>query len=287
MKKKKKNYLFFLVIMAAIAGLLFLTFKEEPHRRPHRKPHPANSATRKPSIPERPEGQPAQAPAEAPAAAASVVIIIDDMGNDIRQLDEVEALKEPIAVAVLPGQRASSAVVKRARQAGLDVLLHLPMQPREKVPGLGQGALMEGMGPEAIKEILDKDLASVGPVEGVNNHMGSGLTADRKAMLSLMRLLKGRGLFFVDSRTTAASEAYRAAEEEGVKAASRDVFLDDSSNPADIRAQFERLERIALKRGSALAIGHPRPATLAALRDELPRLKDKGIKVIRVTELVK
>ena len=283
---KKKNYLFLLVISAAIAGLLLLTLKEKPRERPHRKPHPSVTAVRKKPVSERPGEQAVpEVPEQAPAAV--VAIIIDDMGNDIRQLEEVEALREPVAVAVLPDQRSSSAVAEKARQAGLDVLLHLPMQPREKVAGLGKGALMEGMGPEAIKETLGKDLASVGPVEGVNNHMGSGLTADRQAMLSLMRLLKGRGLFFVDSRTTAASQAYKAAEDEGVKAASRDVFLDDSNDPADIRAQFERLERIALKRGSALAIGHPRPATLAALREELPRLKEKGIRVARVTELVR
>ena len=139
------------------------------------------------------------------------MIIIDDMGNDMKALDEVLALPGPVAVAVLPLTRHSAETATRAESRGREVLLHLPMQPKGTLQGLGPGALMSGMGPEEIRENLNKDLASVPGAAGVNNHMGSLLTEDTAAMDALMSDLKSRNLFFVDSLTTAGSVACRMA----------------------------------------------------------------------------
>lgn len=216
-----------------------------------------------------------------------VVIIIDDMGNDMKALNEVLALPGPVAVAVLPLTPHSAETATRAESRGREVLLHLPMQPKGSLEGLGPGALMSGMGPEEIKENLSRDLASVPGAEGVNNHMGSLLTEDPAAMDDLMSDLKARKLFFIDSLTTAGSVACRMAYREGVPTASRRVFLDDSADEAAIKAQFEQLVSLAKKHGIAIAIGHPRPSTLKVLKEEIPGLSARGVRVAKISEALK
>ncbi|MGA2191818.1 MAG: divergent polysaccharide deacetylase family protein [Nitrospirota bacterium] len=218
---------------------------------------------------------------------AEIAIIIDDMGQDLGALDKVLHLDAPVAVAVLPHLVHSEETAMKAEAAGREVLLHLPMQPLGRsMKGLGPGALMEGMGRDAIEKVFAGDIATVPGASGVNNHMGSALTEDRAAMDVLMAVLKGRDLFFVDSRTSPKSLGYEAAREAGVKTASRKIFLDDSLVPADIRRQLARLVSAAKKGGSAIAIGHPRPETLSVLAEELPDMHNKGLEVVKVSELL-
>jgi polysaccharide deacetylase 2 family uncharacterized protein YibQ len=123
---------------------------------------------------------------------------------------------------------------------------------------------------------------------GTNNHEGSALTENREAMTFLMSELKTRGFFFLDSRTNPKSTAYSVAREFGLKAAQRDVFLDnDGSNPAAIRKQLDELVRMAKQNGRAIGIGHPHPATIAALKKWLSTLEDQGIEVVPVSALAK
>ncbi|MGC2423268.1 MAG: divergent polysaccharide deacetylase family protein [Nitrospirota bacterium] len=255
-----------------------------PKKLPSSPPNPS-AAARKPA--KMPPPKPAPTPMPAPGKEVRVVIIIDDMGNDMKALDEVLALPGPVVVAVLPLTSHSAETAIRAESAGREVLLHLPMQPKGDLRGLGPGALMSGMGPEEIKENLNKDLASVPGAEGVNNHMGSLLTEDPAAMDALMTELKARNLFFIDSLTTSGSVACRMASEEGVQSASRRVFLDDFPDEAAIKAQLERLVKLAKKYGTAIAIGHPRPSTLKVLKEEIPGLSAHGVRVAKISEALK
>ena len=269
----------FLTLAAIIALAVLITScgkREEAGRkaRPAAPPVPAAKSAPKSARP-------------IPAKEAAIVIIIDDMGNNPKELDDVVALPGPVAVAVLPLLRYSADTAKRAEAKGLTVLLHLPMQPKGNPGGLGPGALMSGMSPEDINDILSKDLASVPGAEGVNNHMGSLLTQDEAAMDAVMSGLESRKLFFVDSLTTARSEAWRTAKKDGVPFARRDVFLDDSPDEAYIKAQFARLVAIAKEKKIAVAIGHPRPMTLKVLREELAGLTGQGVRLVNIKEALK
>jgi polysaccharide deacetylase 2 family uncharacterized protein YibQ len=138
-----------------------------------------------------------------------------------------------------------------------------------------------------IERLLEEDLATVPGAIGVNNHMGSLATADVRVMRAVARVLSRRGLFFLDSRTTDATVAEKTAEEASVRSASRRVFLDDVATEASVRAQLDELVRHALQEGDAIAIGHPYPVTLFVLEKDLPGLAGRGVKVVRVSELVK
>jgi polysaccharide deacetylase 2 family uncharacterized protein YibQ len=147
--------------------------------------------------------------------------------------------------------------------------------------------LRPGMSPADVSSIVAPLLRSVPYIAGVNNHQGSRATADTALMHSLMPLLRARHLFYIDSRTTAATVAYDAAQDSGVRCAFRNVpFLDDVQDESAIRKQIELAFRDAQKNGEAVAICHPRATTLKALRLELPRATAQGIRLVPASELV-
>ena len=213
-------------------------------------------------------------------------IILDDFGYDINNLERVRELYIPITISVLPNLKASRQTADLARAAGFEVMLHLPMSPKEK-RRLEKETLSSGMSADAIRQQIEKNLSSVGPVSGVNNHMGSLATADPVLMKEILSNLKGRGLFFVDSVTIPNSVAFKTARELGIDAARRDVFLDNESNPEYIKGQIRELIQKALKNGRAIGIGHDRPETVAAIKEMLPEFEKAGVSLVPVSQLVK
>ncbi len=214
--------------------------------------------------------------------------MIDDLGQDVKQAKEVLTLPGNITVAVMPGLPQSKDVANLAKQASREVLLHMPMEPlknHEKTQS--PGTLSADMTPMAFLTTVSDDVESVPGAVGVNNHEGSALTENKEAMKFLMAELKARNLFFLDSLTNPKSVAYATAIEFGMKAAKRDVFLDnEGDNPAYIREQLAALVDIARKHGKAIGIGHPHPVTLDELRKWLAGINTQGIEIVPVSRLM-
>lgn len=196
-------------------------------------------------------------------------------------------LNAPISFSILPGLRFSRLLAKKANELDRDVLLHLPMEP-DNYPGKnpGPGTLLSKMSPEELDQQLLKDLDAVPFLVGTNNHMGSRLTEDEKIMRLIMERIKEKDLFFLDSRTSPDSVAYQIAKEYGIKAAARNVFLDNEKDVELISRQIIKLAEKALKNGSAIGIGHPHKNTLLALQQTLPKLAKLGIEIVPVSQLV-
>lgn len=226
----------------------------------------------------------------APAKAETkprIAIIIDDLGYGWPAGVRSIALPGPVACAVLPGTPHGARLAERAHRAGKQVLLHLPMQSIDDVERVS-GVLHLDTTRHQFAARIASDLASVPYVTGINNHRGSLLTRHPGHMAWLMEeLAVRRDLYFIDSYTTAASVALGIARESGIAAARRDVFLDPDREPATVRREFDRLISLARRNGTALAIGHPYPATLALLEQELPRLAAYGIELVSPGELVR
>ena len=206
------------------------------------------------------------------------------MGYDRAAADAAFALQFPITLSVIPHLPHSAEVAEEAYRRGDQVLLHLPMEAEagEKAEPI---ELRVGMKADQVERDLDSMLETVPHAAGVNNHQGSRATADAKLMGELMPALRRRGLFFVDSRTTAATVAYDAAERAGVRSASRKVFLDDMTNREAILSQIDLAARDATRDGFAIAIGHPHPATIAALVEAVPRLEASGVRFVFVSQV--
>jgi hypothetical protein len=174
----------------------------------------------------------------------------------------------------------------RARAAGHEVLAHVPMEPLDRDENPGPRALTMAMSTDEIALTLNGLLDGWQGYVGINNHMGSRLTADATRMDAVMGVLKRRGLMWLDSRTSADTRAMAAASAAGVPAIARDVFLDNAATPDAINAELAALERHARAGGTAVAIGHPYDATHDALQAWLPTLADRGIVLAPITELV-
>ena len=217
-----------------------------------------------------------------------VAIVIDDLGQDVKQAKEVLTLPGKVTVAVLPGLAQSKNIAELAGQSGREVLLHLPMEPlKNHEKTRSPGTLSADMTPMAFLKTVSDDVESVPGAVGVNNHEGSALTENKEAMKFLMVELKARNLFFLDSLTNPKSVAYATAIEFGMKAARRDVFLDnDTDHPASIRKQLDELVAIARDHGKAIGIGHPHPVTLSELRKWLAETDSQGIEIVPVSRLM-
>ena len=220
-----------------------------------------------------------------------LAIILDDMGHDRAAADSLLALPFPLTISILPHLPLSAEVAEEAFRRGDQILLHLPMEP-EPPAGGSEGVTREeielrvGMNPDQVKAAVEGMLETVPHAAGVNNHEGSRATADLPLMEALMPALRDRNLFFIDSRTTAATVAYDAAERAGVRASSRKVFLDDTPSKEAILAQLQLAAKDASRDGSAIAIGHPRPTTIAALAQGVPELEARGIHLVFASDLV-
>ncbi len=163
-------------------------------------------------------------------------------------------------------------------------MLHLPM---ETLSGLnpGPGKITTEMNDAAIDAMVEHDLGDVDLARGVNNHEGSKATADPRVMNDLMTVLARHDRFFIDSRTNRSSVAERVAQRRGVATAGRDVFLDNRADVAYTEGQLRIAAAIAKQYGSAIAIGHPRPTTLTAVRAMIPELTSEGITFVQAAQL--
>ncbi|MGA7622883.1 MAG: divergent polysaccharide deacetylase family protein [Candidatus Acidiferrales bacterium] len=217
---------------------------------------------------------------------ARLAIIIDDLGHDRASIDAVLALEFPLTVSVLPHLPLSTEVAEKAQRRGDQVLLHLPMQSEEYGAKSETIQMRVGMNAKQVDSALAAMLKTVPHAAGVNNHQGSRATADPALMQALMPALRQRGLFFIDSRTDAKTVAYDTAERDGVRAASRKVFLDDVQSRDAIMKQLDLAARDARRDGFSIAIGHPRASTIAALREGIPRLQSQGIQLVFASDLV-
>ncbi len=215
-----------------------------------------------------------------------VAIVIDDMGQDMKPLRDLLEMDAPISIAVLPFLPHSKDTAEQAHTRGREVLLHLPMEPKDSHNNdPGEGAVFTNMSEAQIAYEVKRDIDAVPYIKGINNHMGSRFTEDEKLMRIALKAAKANNLFFLDSKTTGKSTAYRVAKEMDIKAASRQVFLDNKEDVNYIKGQILELIEIAKKRGGAIAIGHPHPSTIAALKQMLPRL-NQDVDIVAVSSLI-
>jgi len=215
-----------------------------------------------------------------------VAIIFDDAGYGIKAAQEVEAIGRPLTISVLPHLPFSTQIAEEAPQHGMQVILHLPVQPDNPSIALGPGGITVDMADDEIRRTVNDDLGTVPSAVGANNHMGSLGTADPRVMRAVMDVMKTRHLFFVDSMTSSRSVAAKVAGEMGVPTAVRAVFLDNEDSEEYVRGQFRALIAIAQSRGDAIAIGHVGKVTARVLVSMLPEFDEAGIQLVRISDLV-
>jgi len=203
-----------------------------------------------------------------------VAIIIDDIGYDRKMAEGFLELDVPLTFSVLPQGTFNHSIINQALKKDVEIMLHLPMEPGN-YPSVnpGPGALLSSMKPDELIAQLNANLDRVPNIKGVNNHMGSKLTASSEQMRQIFTILKKRDLFFVDSRTSADTLARRSAELLQLPFAERDVFIDHEQTHEFVSKQLKLLIKRANRQGYAIGIAHPHPVTLEVLKEMLPDLK--------------
>jgi len=222
-----------------------------------------------------------------PRHRGDIVLILDDVGFDHQPLSAAMRIDPNINFAVLPNSQRAGEFATKLHARGFEVLCHLPMEP-EGFPRVspGSGAVLTSMSDEEIVRTTTANVGEIPYARGVNNHMGSRATADRRVMTSVLGALP-KGMYFIDSRTTGASVAGNVARQLNVRTASRNVFLDDVQSQSAIRIQLRALAHAAEEHGMAVGIGHMYPTTVQVLSEAAPMLRKEGFRFVRASEAVR
>jgi polysaccharide deacetylase 2 family uncharacterized protein YibQ len=246
---------------------------------------PAKGKTTEPTPPPVPPGP-------RPVATKFVALIIDDMGHSLNAAREVCGLGLPLTVSILPYSLHGTEAAQLAHECGLEVMLHLPMESlgNHRTEKSTPGMITADMKDEDIRRTAEDDLGQIPYIRGVNNHMGSKLTQEKRPLSLVLEPLKEKGLYFIDSRTSTQSLACDLARAMGIPSGASSLFIDpgdDASalSSAEIKANFLELVEMAKRNGQAIGIGHPRPATISALKDCLPLLKNSDVSFVFASRL--
>jgi len=309
-RKSRKNKLFnspllkaflgvaCILILVVLAGVLaHYLITPTKSLRPRVTPDKSAPATQKPiakippfeiypqkEIP--PEKKPPKPPPTDIKQLPIVAIIFDDLGYDTKFAQKLSELNAPVTFSILPHSPFQDRIARLAKDKGHDIMLHLPMEPIE-YPDVnpGPGTLLTSMTPDQLVKQLEEDLKAVPYIKGVNNHMGSKMTAESSQIYQIFSILKQKDLYFIDSRTTAQTLCKPSARLFQIPFAERDVFLDHVVDAQFVRKQIKELVRIARRNGYAVGIGHPHSITYKVLLEMLPDLQ-KEVQLVPASEIV-
>lgn len=228
-------------------------------------------------------------PEDAPVLKKAA-IVIDDFGNQMQGTQEMLDLPIPFTVAVMPFLPTTKADAELAHSRGKDVIIHMPMEPvKGKKSWLGPGAITADLSDEEVRKRVEEAVDEVPYSVGMNNHMGSKITADKRIMRIILQVCKERQLYFLDSRTTGQSVVGDLAAEIGLPTAANGLFLDDQYTMEHIMKQAELFKKKLEKHDTLIAIGHvgpPGKKTAFALKKTIPQLDGKA-EFVLVRQLVK
>ncbi len=215
-----------------------------------------------------------------------MAVIIDDWGYDSQAVEPLLNYPFPLTLAILPHLPRSAYSAERGLERGHHIILHQPMEPLDSLQDPGPGAVRLSMTDQEIVDQIMDNLQSLPMAVGMNNHMGSKATSDKRVMGQVLGVLHDAGLFFIDSYTSPTSVAAHTAEALGVPYAVNDLFIDNSNDVDEIMAQIRRGLNLAKRNGQAIIIGHVRPRTASALWRMIPEIMDSGVELVPVSTLL-
>jgi len=216
-----------------------------------------------------------------------IAIILDDVGYNISQVKPFLDLNIPITFSILPRIVYSGRLARMIHEEGHEIMLHQPMEPHNNLINPGPGALYLNQSTEEVHKIVEENIESFPFAVGVNNHMGSLFTESRQKVLETLKVFRKKDFFFVDSVTSHNSHAFNTAENLKMKAACRNIFIDNRHDRVSILGQLKKLKNHALKVGVAVGIAHPRQETACAMAEFFYSGKARGLSMEYVSGIIK
>lgn len=224
---------------------------------------------------------------KAQAVVGEMAIIIDDFGYIREPIAAYANMGRPITFAVLPYRQYSTEAASAALSAGHLVMLHLPLEPLSATEETEPTVITVNMTEAEIKQTVEKAIASIPGLKGVNNHQGSKATADRQVMTTVLGVIKAHNLFFIDSRTSAKTVAAEVSRQLGLRTGENELFLDNSSDIELIKKQLRTAIAMARRNGSVTVIGHARPNSVIAVREMIPEIEAAGVRLVYADQLIR
>ncbi|WP_282942299.1 divergent polysaccharide deacetylase family protein [Paenibacillus sp. RC67] len=219
-----------------------------------------------------------------------IAIVIDDLGNEMSGTEEIIHMPIPLTVAVMPFLPSTKGDAERAHQVGHDVIVHLPMEPlKANNEALGPGVITTRMSEDEIRKRVREAIDDVPHAVGINNHMGSKATADRRVMNIVLQVCKEKGLFFLDSKTNYWSVVADVGKQVGVPVLENKLFLDDRSSKSHITKQMKAIRDFLKHQDQCIAIGHvgrPGKNTASVLKDSIAEMQEDA-EFVTVSRLLK
>lgn len=227
---------------------------------------------------------------ERDGSGGKLAIIIDDFGSGREGVAEMMAIDRHLTFAVMPFLPHSHSDAEEANKKGYEVIVHLPMEPNKgKLSWLGPRPILAAMCDNEVKQIVMDSFESVPFAVGANIHMGSKASSDESIISSVLDVIKEKGLFFVDSRTSTHPISMKLANNKEVLCYDRDVFLDGQKPKSYVKQKLREAGEIALKKGYAVAIGHVGieggKVTAQAISEMLPEFDRMNVELVFVSEL--
>ncbi|HJN23718.1 MAG TPA: divergent polysaccharide deacetylase family protein [Rhodospirillales bacterium] len=216
-----------------------------------------------------------------------IALVIDDLGIDKKRSARAIALKGPLTLSFLAYASDIKRQTAAARAAGHELLLHISMEPASKHVDPGPHVLKTALSAAELRRRLEWGFSRLDAFVGINNHMGSKFTADSAGMKVVMEELRRRGLLFLDSRTSRTSVGAKMARRMGVPYAERNIFLDHVNDVVVVESRLAETERLARRKGYAVAISHPRDSTFKALVPWLRGIEAKGFRLVPLSAVVR
>lgn len=216
-----------------------------------------------------------------------IAIVIDDVGVAKRRSARAIRLPAPVTLSFLTYASDIIAQTDEAKARGHELMLHVPMQPKGFNSDPGPNVLNSDLGMEENIRRLLWGLDKFDGYVGINNHMGSRFTEYHDGMSMVMAELQKRGLLFLDSVTAPKSVGRKTARQFGVPATARDIFLDNIDTVDEVMIRLRDAENLALREGSAIAIGHPRTATVEVLETWLLDAPTRGFQIVPISAVIK
>jgi Uncharacterized protein conserved in bacteria len=229
--------------------------------------------------------------AEEEQAVRQFAIVIDDFGNGMDGTEEMLKLPVKFTVAIMPFMPTTQKDAEEAHRLGHDVIVHMPMEPNKGLKKwLGPGAITADLSDAEIRKRVEEAIDNVPYAVGMNNHMGSKITADERIMRIVLAVCKERGLFFLDSRTTFKTVVPKVTQELGVPALANNVFLDDVYTEQHVAKQMTIARKHLESHETCIVIGHvgpPGKKTAAVLKASIPAMQSDGrVQFVKLTNLV-
>jgi polysaccharide deacetylase 2 family uncharacterized protein YibQ len=225
----------------------------------------------------------------APGQKPRIAVLINGMGlSDGVTAEAIKGLPAPISVAYGAYGRNLQDWVERARGAGHEVLLQVPLEPLDyPTNDPGPHTLLTTLPPEENMKRLQWLMSRFTGYVGVTNQMGAKFETTQASLTPMLEEIKARGLLFVDDGTVKDSAGSQVAGTIGLDYAAADVQIDAVPSPDDINKALARLEAVAKEKGSAIGVASAKPGTIKQISQWAGQLQGKGIVLIPVSAAIR